>query len=40
VTIGELAVIGARSVVVRDQPARMVCAGHPCRPLHPRPDPC
>lgn len=39
VTIGELAVIGARSVVVRDQPARMVCAGHPCRPLHPRPDP-
>jgi putative colanic acid biosynthesis acetyltransferase WcaF len=39
VTIGELAVIGARSVVVRDQPARMVCAGHPCRPLRPRPDP-
>jgi hypothetical protein len=26
-------------VVVRDQPARMVCAGHPCRPLHPRPEP-
>lgn len=39
VTIGELAVIGARSVVVKDQPARMVCAGHPCRPLKPRPDP-
>jgi len=39
VKIGELAVIGARSVVVRDQPARMVCAGHPCRPLHPRPEP-
>jgi len=39
VTIGELAVIGARSVVVRDQPPRMVCAGHPCRPLRPRPDP-
>lgn len=39
VTIGELAVIGARSVVVRDQPARMVCAGNPCRPLKPRPDP-
>lgn len=37
VTIGELAVIGARSVVVRDQPAGMVCAGNPCRPLHPRP---
>jgi len=39
VTIGELAVIGARSVVVRDQPARMICAGHPCKPLKPRPDP-
>lgn len=39
VTIGELAVIGARSVVVRDQPARMVCAGNPCRPIKPRPDP-
>lgn len=39
VTIGELAVIGARSVVVKDQPARMVCAGNPCRPLKPRPDP-
>jgi putative colanic acid biosynthesis acetyltransferase WcaF len=39
VTIGELAVIGARSVVTSDQPARMVCAGHPCRPLLPRPDP-
>lgn len=39
VTIGELAVIGARSVVVKDQLARMVCAGNPCRPLKPRPDP-
>lgn len=39
VTIGELAVIGARAVVVKDQPARMVCAGHPCRPLKPRPEP-
>lgn len=39
VTIGELAVIGARSVVVKDQPARMVCAGNPCRPLKPRPEP-
>jgi putative colanic acid biosynthesis acetyltransferase WcaF len=39
VTIGELAVIGARSVVIKDQPARMVCAGHPCKPLKPRPDP-
>jgi putative colanic acid biosynthesis acetyltransferase WcaF len=39
VTIGELAVIGARSVVVKDQPARMICAGTPCRPLKPRPEP-
>lgn len=39
VTIGELAIIGARSVVVKDQPARMICAGHPCRPLKPRPEP-
>jgi len=39
VSIGELAVIGARSVVVKDQPARMICAGHPCRPLKPRPEP-
>ncbi len=39
VTIGELAVIGARSVVLRDQPARMLCAGHPCRPIRPRPEP-
>ena len=39
VTIGELAVIGARSVVVKDQPARMVGAGNPCRPLKPRPEP-
>ncbi|MBW8782069.1 MAG: putative colanic acid biosynthesis acetyltransferase [Verrucomicrobia bacterium] len=39
VTIGELAVIGARSVVIKDQPARMICAGQPCRPLKPRPEP-
>jgi putative colanic acid biosynthesis acetyltransferase WcaF len=39
VTIGELAVIGARSVVMRDQPPRMVCAGNPCHPRRPRPDP-
>lgn len=36
VLIGEGAVIGARSVVTRDQPAWMVCAGNPCRPLKPR----
>jgi putative colanic acid biosynthesis acetyltransferase WcaF len=36
VNVGELAVVGARSVVVRDVPARMVCAGNPCRPLKER----
>lgn len=39
VTIGELAVIGARSVVVKDQPARKIAAGSPCRPIKDRPDP-
>jgi len=36
VTIGEGAVIGARSVVVKDMPAWTVCAGHPCKPIKPR----
>ena len=36
VQIGEGAVIGARSVVTRDQPAWMVCAGNPARPLKQR----
>lgn len=36
VTIGEGAVIGARSVVTKDMPPWMVCAGHPCVPLKPR----
>jgi putative colanic acid biosynthesis acetyltransferase WcaF len=39
VTIGELCVVGARSVVVRDQPARMICVGQPCRPIKDRPTP-
>lgn len=39
VTIGELCVIGARSVVVRDQPAHQICVGQPCRPIKPRPTP-
>jgi putative colanic acid biosynthesis acetyltransferase WcaF len=39
VTIGELAVIGARSVVIKDMPAHMICAGNPCRPLKPRQTP-
>jgi putative colanic acid biosynthesis acetyltransferase WcaF len=34
VQIGDGAVIGARSVVTRDQPAWMVCAGNPVRPLN------
>lgn len=39
VTIGELAVVGARSVVIRDLPERKVCVGHPCRPVQDRPEP-
>jgi putative colanic acid biosynthesis acetyltransferase WcaF len=39
VTIANGAVIGARSVVTRDQPAWMVCAGNPCRPLKARRPP-
>jgi putative colanic acid biosynthesis acetyltransferase WcaF len=36
VTIGEGAVIGARSVVTKDMPPWTVCAGHPCKPIKPR----
>jgi putative colanic acid biosynthesis acetyltransferase WcaF len=36
VQIGEGAVIGARAVVMCSQPAWMVCAGNPARPLKPR----
>ena len=36
VTVGSGAVIGARSVVTRDQPAWMVSAGNPCQPVKPR----
>lgn len=39
VTIGELCVVGARSVVVKDLPPRKICAGNPCRPLKERSDP-
>ena len=39
VTIGDGAVIGARSVVTRNMPAWTVCAGHPCEPLKPRTPP-
>jgi putative colanic acid biosynthesis acetyltransferase WcaF len=31
VSIGDLCVVGARSVVVKDLPARTVAAGNPCR---------
>ena len=36
VTIGQGTVIGARSVVTRDQAAWMVCAGNPCKPIKAR----
>jgi putative colanic acid biosynthesis acetyltransferase WcaF len=36
VTIGEDAVIGACSVVTKDMPAGMLCAGSPCKPIRPR----
>ncbi len=39
VTIGELCVVGARSVVVKDLPPGTVCAGNPCRVLKARPPP-
>jgi putative colanic acid biosynthesis acetyltransferase WcaF len=39
VSIGELTVVGARSVVVSDLPARKICVGHPCRPIKDRPEP-
>jgi putative colanic acid biosynthesis acetyltransferase WcaF len=39
VEIGELSVVGARSVVVTSLPARKICVGHPCRPIKERIDP-
>lgn len=36
ITIGDGAVIGARSVVNKDMPQWMVCSGHPCKPLKER----
>lgn len=35
-TIGNGVVVGARSVVAKDLPEWMVCAGHPCKPIKPR----
>jgi putative colanic acid biosynthesis acetyltransferase WcaF len=37
ITLAEGCIIGARSVVTKNMPAWMVCAGHPCKPLKPRP---
>jgi putative colanic acid biosynthesis acetyltransferase WcaF len=39
VTIGELAVVGARSVVVKDVPAGKVTAGNPSRVIKERMPP-
>jgi len=42
VTIGEGAVVGARSTVLKDLPAGYVCVGYPCVPIRSRkntPDP-
>jgi putative colanic acid biosynthesis acetyltransferase WcaF len=36
VTVGEGSVIGARSVVTKDMPSWMVCAGFPCKPIKER----
>ena len=36
VTINDGCVIGARSVVTKDMPGWMVCAGFPCRPIKTR----
>jgi putative colanic acid biosynthesis acetyltransferase WcaF len=38
VTIGHGAVVGACSVVMKDVPAGMICAGNPLRVLRPRPS--
>lgn len=36
ISIGEGAIAGARSVVTKDLPPWMVCAGNPCKPIKPR----
>jgi putative colanic acid biosynthesis acetyltransferase WcaF len=36
INIGNGCVIGARSVVTKDMPEWMVCAGHPCKPIKAR----
>lgn len=37
VTVGKGVIVGARSVVNKNLPELMICAGNPCRPLKPRP---
>jgi putative colanic acid biosynthesis acetyltransferase WcaF len=37
VTVGRGAVVGACSVVLKDLPPMMVCAGNPAKPIRPRP---
>jgi putative colanic acid biosynthesis acetyltransferase WcaF len=39
VTIGELCVVGARSVVINDLAPRKICVGHPCRAIKDRAEP-
>ena len=36
ITIGDGAVIGARSVVTKDMPAWKICVGNPCKPIKDR----
>ena len=36
INIGDYTVIGAGSLVTRNMPAKMICAGHPCKPLKER----
>ncbi len=36
VSIGDGTIVGAHSVVTRSMPARMVCAGNPCKPFKAR----
>jgi putative colanic acid biosynthesis acetyltransferase WcaF len=36
INIGNLVVVGARSVVLKDLPANMICYGHPCKPIKER----
>ena len=39
ITVGRGAVVGACSVVLKDLPEMMICAGNPAKPLRPRPVP-